>query len=149
MNTYQGNINPTRSTYNPFNTNIYQMPMIYGRMINSENDIYPNQIPNDGSMAYFPTADGTKVYARAWRPDGTIMPVTYVLDQSVAMQNTMQQPQNQQMQFQQTQVQQQTQPVQQVQQSQQPDLSQVLTQVSQAINSMTEKLANLEKTLTE
>lgn len=95
MNTYPGS-NLSRSNYNPFNTNMYQMPMIYGRMVNNENDIFPNQIPNDGSMAYFPTTDGNKIYARAWRPDGTIMSVTYTLDQPVMQQTNVVQPQAQQ-----------------------------------------------------
>lgn len=131
---------PNQRMYAPFNNNIYAMPMVYGKMVNNENEILPQQIPNDGSMAYFPTSDGTRIYGRAWQADGKIMPVTYVLEQSV------QQPQTtvQQMDMQIPQ-----QPVQQAQQQTQPDLAQVLTQVSKSMDLVAEKLTHLEKTLTE
>lgn len=70
---------PQQSYYQPVNMNTYAMPMVYGRMVNSEADILPNQIPNDGSASYFPSSDGSKIYFRAWQQDGTIMKKTYIL----------------------------------------------------------------------
>lgn len=117
----------------PYNN--YIMPMIYGRMVNSEADIFPNQIPNDGSAAYFPSTDGTKIYMRAWQKDGQVMRVSYSLDNQIVQQNqTNQQPSQQQN---------------NQAPSQDDQLVSVLTQLSQNMNAMMERLDKLEKSLTE
>lgn len=126
---------PQQSYYQPVNMNTYAMPMVYGRMVNSEADILPNQIPNDGSASYFPSSDGSKIYFRAWQQDGTIMKKTYILTEEPVAQpvNTPIQPQ-----------------AQQAQQPQQNDqLTAVLSQLAQNMGVMAERFNSLEKALTE
>lgn len=135
---------PQQSYYQPMNMNTYAMPMVYGKMVNSEADILPNQIPNDGSASYFPSSDGSKIYFRAWQQDGKIMSKTYILEDVIASSQMTQTPQNMAVQPQNSQV---GQPVQQ--KTEENQLANVLTQLSNNMNLMADRLANLEKTLTE
>lgn len=135
---------PQQSYYQPMNMNTYAMPMVYGKMVNSEADILPNQIPNDGSASYFPSSDGSKIYFRAWQQDGKIMSKTYILEDVIASSQMTQTPQNMAVQPQTSQTQQPVQP--KVEENQ---LTNVLTQLSNNMNLMADRLANLEKTLTE
>lgn len=49
-----------------------------GRVVGGPHEVTPNDVPMDGSAAFFPLSDGTAVIAKAWRPDGTIGTVRYV-----------------------------------------------------------------------
>lgn len=135
---------PQQSYYQPMNMNTYAMPMVYGKMVNSEADILPNQIPNDGSASYFPSSDGSKIYFRAWQQDGKIMSKTYILEDVIASSQMTQTPQNMAVQPQTFQTQQ---PVQQ--KTEENQLANVLAQLLNNMNLMADRLANLEKTLTE
>lgn len=55
---------------------------INGKMIAELNQITANDVPMDGSVAFFPKQDLSEVYAKSWNADGTIRTVTYkpVLD---------------------------------------------------------------------
>lgn len=55
---------------------------INGKMIADLNQITANDVPMDGSVAFFPKQDLSEVYAKSWNADGTIRTVTYkpVLD---------------------------------------------------------------------
>lgn len=55
---------------------------INGKMIAEINQITANDVPMDGSVAFFPKQDLSEVYAKSWKADGTIRTVTYkpVLD---------------------------------------------------------------------
>lgn len=55
---------------------------INGKMISEINQITANDVPMDGSVAFFPKQDLSEVYAKSWNADGTIRTVTYkpVLD---------------------------------------------------------------------
>lgn len=55
---------------------------INGKMIAELSQITANDVPMDGSVAFFPKQDLTEVYAKSWNADGTIRTVTYkpVLD---------------------------------------------------------------------
>lgn len=55
---------------------------INGKMIAELNQITANDVPMDGSVAFFPKHDLSEVYAKSWNADGTIRTVTYkpVLD---------------------------------------------------------------------
>lgn len=55
---------------------------INGKMIAEINQITANDVPMDGSVAFFPKQDLSEVYAKSWNADGTIRTVTYkpVLD---------------------------------------------------------------------
>lgn len=65
----------------------YQFPMptpttapvqgITGRVISAFEEIAPNDVPMDGTTAYFPTKDGSTIFARAWNPNGSITTVRY------------------------------------------------------------------------
>lgn len=59
-----------------------QRPPIAGRVVAAPHEVAPNDVPMDGSCAYFPMADGSAVIAKAWRPDGTIGTVRYVPEQT-------------------------------------------------------------------
>ena len=135
---------PQQSYQQPMNMNTYAMPMVYGKMVNSEADILPNQIPNDGSASYFPSSDGSKIYFRAWQQDGKIMSKTYILEDVIASSQMTQTPQNMAVQPQNAQIQQ---PVQK--KTEENQLANVLAQLSNNMNLMADRLANLEKTLTE
>lgn len=72
----------------PYGTVQYQPPQmppqplqqprcIAGRMVGAPSEIVPNEVPMDGSVAFFPTADGSAIFAKAWNPNGTISTVRY------------------------------------------------------------------------
>lgn len=56
------------------------MPMgLPGKFIKSPNDVVVSEVPQDGSVAFFPTTDFKKIYAKAWTSDGKIQTEEYVL----------------------------------------------------------------------
>lgn len=55
-----------------------QQPGIAGHMIGSHEEIKPNDVPMNGTAAYFPTQDGSAIYAKAWNPDGSITTLRYL-----------------------------------------------------------------------
>lgn len=67
-------------------TNNYQQNQIVqginGKIIAEMSQITANDVPMDGSVAFFPKQDLSEVYAKSWNADGTIRTVTYkpVLD---------------------------------------------------------------------
>lgn len=72
----------------PYGTVQYQPPSmppqpvqqprgIAGRMVGAPSEIVPNEVPMDGSVAFFPTSDGSAIFAKAWNPNGTISTVQY------------------------------------------------------------------------
>lgn len=57
----------------------YRAPTgLAGRMVNSSEEITPNEVPMDGSVSLFPKSDFSCIYAKAWNQDGTIKTVCYV-----------------------------------------------------------------------
>lgn len=52
---------------------------IRGRIINSENEILPQEIPMDGTVSLFPMADFSCIFAKKWLSNGTIETQKYVL----------------------------------------------------------------------
>jgi len=62
---------------------IQQQPVqqgIQGRCVNSESDIAPSEVPMDGTLSWFPLADGSAVYAKKWNADGTISTSKFVME---------------------------------------------------------------------
>lgn len=57
-----------------------QPPSIRGRLVQSVEEIRPNEVPMDGSVSYFPQSDLSCIYAKQWQPNGTIATQRYVLD---------------------------------------------------------------------
>ena len=55
-----------------------QMPMgISGRVVPNAEAIAANDVPMDGSVAFFPMQDMSQILAKSWNADGTIKTVIY------------------------------------------------------------------------
>lgn len=55
-----------------------QMPMgISGRVVPNAESIAANDVPMDGSVAFFPMQDMSQILAKSWNADGTIKTVIY------------------------------------------------------------------------
>jgi hypothetical protein len=50
---------------------------IFGRVIATESEIKPNEVPMDGSIALFPVSDFSVIIAKQWSQDGTIKTVKF------------------------------------------------------------------------
>lgn len=80
---YQQNLQPVQQQSVPVQT---QQPIgITGRTVQSVEQITANEVPMDGSLAFFPRQDMTEIYAKQWNADGTIKTVIYrpVIDNAV------------------------------------------------------------------
>lgn len=55
-----------------------QRIQINGRLVNSDNEITPQEIPMDGSVSLFPAADYSCIYAKSWTANGTIQTVKFI-----------------------------------------------------------------------
>ena len=81
---YQGNQNG----YTPFQPTTAQQQIqpqpqivqISGRMVNSADDILPNEVQMDGRNYYFPSFDGSCIYVKTWNKNGKLDMVKYVPD---------------------------------------------------------------------
>lgn len=78
------NYTPNYGTYqyNPMASyQRYQQPEptqgISGRVVQAVETINPNEVPMDGSVAFFPKQDLTEIYAKSWNADGTIRTLTF------------------------------------------------------------------------
>lgn len=54
-----------------------------GRVINNINEVSPQEVPPDGSLAIFVMNDFSAVYTKRWTKDGTIDTKPYVLEQAL------------------------------------------------------------------
>ena len=54
-----------------------QMPGINGRIVQAVENINANEVPMDGSMAFFPKQDMSEIYVKGWNADGTIKTIVY------------------------------------------------------------------------
>lgn len=55
-----------------------QQPVgINGRMVQSVESINANEVPMDGSMAFFPKQDMSEIYVKAWDANGLIKTIVY------------------------------------------------------------------------
>ena len=54
-----------------------QIVGINGRIVQAVETINPNEVPMDGSVAFFPKQDLTEIYAKSWNADGTIRTLTF------------------------------------------------------------------------
>lgn len=54
-----------------------QAPGIIGKIVNDFSEITANDVPMNGSAAFFPKADGTELQVRSWSSNGTIQTVVY------------------------------------------------------------------------
>ncbi len=68
---------PVQQPYQPYQPQYQQIParmvpQVSGRVVNSLDDITVQEVPTDGTVALFPSADGTCIYSKRWTPDGNI-----------------------------------------------------------------------------
>ncbi len=50
---------------------------IIGRIVNDFSEITANDVPMNGSAAFFPKTDGSEMQVRSWSSDGTIQTIVY------------------------------------------------------------------------
>lgn len=58
----------------------HPQPGISGRVVTSPGEIQVQEVPTDGTVAWFPAADGSCVWGKRWTPDGSIHTVRYVAE---------------------------------------------------------------------
>lgn len=87
----QMNYNPYQQqpmNYNPVFTNYPQMtqnipqriqqePQIMGKIVQNAEMITANDVPLNGSVAFFPKQDLSEIYAKSWTADGVIRTMTF------------------------------------------------------------------------
>ena len=87
----QMNYNPYQQqpmNYNPFFTNYPQIaqnipqriqtePQIIGKIVQNAEMITANDVPLNGSVAFFPKQDLSEIYAKSWTADGVIRTMTF------------------------------------------------------------------------
>lgn len=49
-----------------------------GRVVSNDSEVSPSEVPMDGSAAFFPMSDGSKIFAKSWDGNGNIKTVTYI-----------------------------------------------------------------------
>ena len=83
MQQYQQNLQPVQQQSVPVQPQ--QAMGINGRTVQSMEQITANEVPMDGSLAFFPRQDMAEIYAKQWNADGTIKTVIYrpVMDNAV------------------------------------------------------------------
>jgi hypothetical protein len=50
---------------------------INGKVVPAVENITANDVPMDGSVAFFPKQDMTEIYAKSWNADGTIRTIVF------------------------------------------------------------------------
>lgn len=75
-----GNQVPSYSSYGGNQVTPYGVPMnIPGRVVTSDQDIVPSEVPLDGRLILFPVSDYSCIYAKQWDRNGNgIITVKYV-----------------------------------------------------------------------
>lgn len=62
-------------------TNQQAMPQqiagVNGRIVQAVENINANEVPMDGSMAFFPKQDLSEIYVKGWNANGTINTIVY------------------------------------------------------------------------
>lgn len=65
----------------PMQMNQQPMPQqtvgINGRVVQAVENINANEVPMDGSMAFFPKQDMSEIYVKGWNANGTINTIVY------------------------------------------------------------------------
>lgn len=73
--------NYQQSLQQPMQINQQPMPQqiagINGRIVQAVENINANEVPMDGSMAFFPKQDMSEIYVKGWNADGTIKTIVY------------------------------------------------------------------------
>ena len=73
--------NYQQSLQQPMQTNQQPIPQqtigINGRMVQGVENINANEVPMDGSMAFFPKQDLSEIYVKSWNANGRIKTIVY------------------------------------------------------------------------
>lgn len=59
---------------------LHPQPGISGRVVTGPGEIQVQEVPTDGTVAWFPAADGSCVWGKRWTPDGSISTIRYVAE---------------------------------------------------------------------
>lgn len=54
-----------------------QFPTVIGRFVKSADEVTASDVSMDGSMNFFPKADMSEIYGKAWQPDGKIKTIVF------------------------------------------------------------------------
>lgn len=78
---YQQNLQPVPQ----IQQQVQQQSCIAGKIVQDKDSLVANDVPMDGSVAFFPRQDMSEIYAKQWNADGTIKTVIYrpVIDNAV------------------------------------------------------------------
>ncbi len=88
-NNYIPQYQPYQQAYNPMqNIQRFQQPQqpeqmqqgIFGKVVQSQDSIVANDVPMNGSVAFFPKSDLSEIYAKQWSADGTISTMVFKPD---------------------------------------------------------------------
>lgn len=86
VNSYVPQYQSYQSAYNPMqNIQRFQQPQqpeqmqqgIFGKVVQSQDSIVANDVPMNGSVAFFPKSDLSEIYAKQWSADGTISTMVF------------------------------------------------------------------------
>ena len=55
-----------------------QQMNVFGKIVDSVDVVKATDVPMDGSMYYFPKADGTEIFGKQWLPNGTTVIKTFL-----------------------------------------------------------------------
>lgn len=90
-NNYIPQYQPYQQAYNPMqNIQRFQQPQqpeqmqqgIFGKVVQSQDMIVANDVPMNGSVAFFPKSDLSEIYAKQWSSDGTISTMVFKPNQN-------------------------------------------------------------------
>lgn len=85
-NNYMPQYQIYQQAYNPMqNIQRFQQPQqpeqiqqgIFGKVVQSQDSIVANDVPMNGSVAFFPKSDLSEIYAKQWSADGTISTMVF------------------------------------------------------------------------
>lgn len=89
-NSYMPQYQTYQPAYNPMqNIQRFQQPQqteqmmqqgIFGKVVQSQDSIVANDVPMNGSVAFFPKSDLSEIYAKQWSADGTISTMVFKPD---------------------------------------------------------------------
>ena len=86
VNSYVPQYQSYQPAYNPMqNIQRFQQPQqpeqmqqgIFGKVVQSQDSIVANDVPMNGSVAFFPKSDLSEIYAKQWSADGTISTMVF------------------------------------------------------------------------
>lgn len=86
VNSYVPQYQQYQQAYNPIqNIQRFQQPQqpeqmqqgIFGKVVQSQDSIVANDVPMNGSVAFFPKSDLSEIYAKQWSADGAISTMVF------------------------------------------------------------------------